>query len=367
MTSSFGSVSFARPSTRLRRAPLAALVLAGLAFAAPSFADSTKEELEESESAPRSASPSQAPADSLATPDENPSVPSVATPDGEGEAPAESASSGTSATGAPRSFRAFGYRGGLELDVAPVSAGTSNVAFFGATAVAQVPVFRNLLVTAELPMSFASGDALGDAETFALGNLSLGSHWAFDVENEFAVRLGGLIAIPTMLVNPDAADAGRVTASYFAAAARGLADYHRYAAGYLGIRFGGDLEAYLSPNLIFRTSAYPAIYAPVRETGGGALVASLADSDAQFFIDQVNELEYRLDSGLGLGVRVQEVFTLTADDKIQTAVEPFLAYEAQDSGLTARLGAFLPLDEGIGPFWEEGNPVAVRTSIGAKF
>ena len=77
MTSSFGSVSFARPSTRLRRAPLAALVLAGLAFAAPSFADS-KDELE-GNATPVKSSPSTAPG-SLETPDENPSVPSVATP-----------------------------------------------------------------------------------------------------------------------------------------------------------------------------------------------------------------------------------------------------------------------------------------------
>lgn len=355
---------FPRPNTssRLRLASLGALVVAGLSLPAPAFADSTKEELEETEHQAPASTPPQAPADSLATPDENPSVPSVATPDGAEDRSGEAiAPSG----GTARSFRAFGNRVGLEVDAGFVSSSKS-LTSVGMTAVAQIELFRNLLIDAELPMSFAAGDAVADASTFALGNIGLGSHWALNFDDQFALKLGGTISIPTMLLNPGADDLGRVVASGGAAAARGFADFHRFAYGNVGVRFGGDLEAYLTPNVILRTSLYPAIYAPVRETGTG-FVASFNDDGAQFFVDQVNELEYRLDAGLGFGLRFQEVFTLTKTDKIQTAVEPFVGYEPSGAGITARLGAFMPLDNDLGPFWEEGRVFAARAAVGGKW
>ncbi len=68
------------------------------------------------------------------------------------------------------------------------------------------------------------------------------------------------------------------------------------------------------------------------------------------------------------GLRLQEVFTLTADgDKIQTALEPFGVYQPEKSAFYGRLGLLVALDRALGFGFEGGKVATLRLTAGARF
>ena len=94
----------------------------------------------------------------------------------------------------------------------------------------------------------------------------------------------------------------------------------------------------------------------------------LGGEDVEFIIEQGNEVEYLTDMGLGGGARLQLVFPLTTNDKIQTATELFGVYEAPEkSGAFVRVGFLLALDKQLGFGFDQGKVASLRLSGGYKF
>jgi hypothetical protein len=83
-------------------------------------------------------------------------------------------------------------------------------------------------------------------------------------------------------------------------------------------------------------------------------------------VEQGNEIEARTEGGFGGGLRLQAAFPLTNNDLVQTAVEPFVAYEPT-SGLYARAGFLIALDEQLGFGLDQGKLATVRLAVGGKF
>ncbi len=86
-------------------------------------------------------------------------------------------------------------------------------------------------------------------------------------------------------------------------------------------------------------------------------------------LDQGTNAGIRTSFGLIAGLRLQETFILTtADDHVQTALEPFVGYESPNKvGLIARYGLLMPLDGSQGFAFDQGKLLTNRFSIGAKF
>lgn len=95
------------------------------------------------------------------------------------------------------------------------------------------------------------------------------------------------------------------------------------------------------------------IFAPTRSGG-----------NAEFVLEQGNEAEYRLDFGLGGGLRIQEAFTLTDVDLVQVATELFVAYTPEKEGFYGRLGFLVALDNTAGFGFDRNKLAALRLTAG---
>lgn len=124
---------------------------------------------------------------------------------------------------------------------------------------------------------------------------------------------------------------------------------------YMAFRFDVGAEYRVAPNLYYRGSLNPVIYVP---TNGKYPL------DSELVLEQGNELEYRADSGLGGGARLQEAFTLTSDDLVQLSAEVFVAYTPEKENLYARLGMFVALDEGAGFGFDKNKLATVNLGVG---
>jgi len=220
----------------------------------------------------------------------------------------------------------------------------------------QLELSPNLYLDVELPFAYGSREADNVGPFFidrwsagTFGNATVGIHATGWVNPGFAYHLGAGLAIPTMLASDPKYEARYAGA--LAVAGRGGLDAHRFFSEHLGVRGGGGVEIELTELLLLRSSLYVASYVPFHD-------------DFELYADQVNELEARLPSGIGGGLRLQEVLMVTERDNLQTALEPFVSYEPGKKQLFGRVGLMLPLDEGIGPFWKAGNPITLRMSGG---
>ena len=236
------------------------------------------------------------------------------------------------------------------------------------TPVAQIELIDKIYLDVELPLGlgFLSVDSSepdaggGDDDGgggFLLGNPTLGAHYADSYNEQIAFFFGGSVSIPTIhgIDSNDNDDEDRVAALAAVAPTRAAYDLHRFVPEAIPIRARGGAEIRILPWLYYRGDLAPVMYIP---TGG---------QDVEFLIEQSNEIEARTPTGLGGGLRLQEVFTLTEGDDIQTALEPFVSYEPAPAGVYARLGLLMALDEELGFAFDQGKVLTARLAGGYKF
>jgi len=233
---------------------------------------------------------------------------------------------------------------------------------------AQIHVTDGLMLTGELPWAaFASSVDPGDHDDSGgtVGNPTLGAYYATTVVDEdpgVALFVGGSVSIPTYPTVPEDGFFGdegafdRWIAAMGAIDARAFADEYRFVPFHMPIRIRGGVELRPVSFLYLRADLAPTWYIPTD-----------SDFDVEYTMDQGNEIELRADFGFGGGLRFQEVFTLTEDDLIQLAFEPFVGFEAPEAGFFGRIGWLWALDEVLGFAFDDGKVSSLRTTFGGKF
>ena len=236
--------------------------------------------------------------------------------------------------------------------------------------VGQIELVETLHLDFELPFTYGAfdfgfepdGDSF-EEDAFALGNPTVGVHYADTLTRNVALLAGGTISVSPNL-DPDFDTS---LATYLGSASRAFFDQHRLTARYLFIRPRVGVEVRFASIFYYRGDFCPVVWIPVGEDV----------DDPELVIDQGNELEVRADIGLGGGLRFQQVLAPTADDsgsifddddvdRAQTAVEPYFVYEPE-RGFTARLGVLVALDEPLGFGFDDGNVATLRVQLGGKW
>lgn len=237
-------------------------------------------------------------------------------------------------------------RAGLDFDVWPAADG------FGLTwdANAHVKVADKIFVDADYAFGYSSFDFFGGRfKQAAYGNLTGGAHYADFINPNLAFHAGATLTLPFL---HDPSNEVALSAAVLAST-RAYVDAYRFVPGSMPLRFGGGIEVRIVPKLYYRGSIMPTLYIPVK-----------SGVDTELFIDQVNELEYRLDMGFGGGLHLQEAFTLTASDLIQLALEPFVGYEAPGQGFYGRFGLLVALDKSAGFGFDRNKLATLRFAGG---
>lgn len=251
---------------------------------------------------------------------------------------------------------------------------TPNVDSFTWSVAAQLELIKTLHLDLEVPVTYVTYDEPADGDGIALGNPTVGAHFAAKINRNVAIHVGGKVSISTHLdprLAPTDAMAGvpvddRTFASERGALARAMFDLHRLYPGYLFIRPRAGIEVTLIPALYYRGDVSPVIWLPIGDNV----------DDVELFIEQGNEIEARAGMGLGGGIRFQQVFPVSGldfapgeDDWVQTAIEPYLTYDPDHAGLVARVGFLVALDEVQGFGLDEGDSKAatLRVQIGGKW
>jgi hypothetical protein len=271
-----------------------------------------------------------------------------------------------------------GNRAGLEFDLlytssdlrfgdAAISLSVLGMAFTG---VAQIEVVDKIYIDAALPFAYGSYSASVDdggsggvtinggddsLSGVTLGNPVVGAHYAdtipLDGGPELAFSAGGTVSIPTIF-DPGKERTVAITANL---PARAFYDLDRLAPETMAIRLRGAVEIRILPYLLYRGDFAPVSFIP------------LDSGDFELYVEQGNEIEARSEAGFGGGLRLQEVFPLTENDLIQTAIEPFFSYEPNEAGFYARVGFLMALDKQLGFAFDEGKVKTLRVALGGKW
>ena len=211
-----------------------------------------------------------------------------------------------------------------------------------------------------------------EEDAFALGNPTVGVHYADTLTRNFALLAGGTISVSPNL-DPDL---DTLFATYLGSASRVYFDQHRLAAEYLFIRPRVGIEVRFASVFYYRGDLCPVIWVPIGEDNDFGLIDQ--GNDPQLVIDQGNELEVRANIGVGGGLRFQQVLSPTAGDgdilddddddvdRAQTALEPYFVYEP-NRGFTARLGLLVAMDEPLGFGFDRNKVATLRVQLGGKW
>jgi len=260
--------------------------------------------------------------------------------------------------------RAEDNRIGLEFDLWPthqeINIFTTNIDIdtvaMGWNLFGQIGVTDEVFIDFELPWAAIIQTASGNGRTQSqegatLGAITAGAHYAETLNDNLSFWVGGTLSMPTQLISDP--DIEPVVAAAGAVGARGLMDLHRFAPEHMSLRAGGGIEARMG---IFRYR-------------GGLMMANHIpfDGDYVFVLEQPNEFELRADMGFGGGLRFQEVFLLTENDLVQLSMEPFVGYEAPESGFFGRFGVLVALDEQLGFGFDQGKVTSFRFTGGGKW
>jgi hypothetical protein len=229
----------------------------------------------------------------------------------------------------------------------------------------QFRIAHHVFLDATISGAYVDGDVPGGGrfKHAAYGNPTIGAHYATEVNSKFAFFVGGTLT-PPILVDPDGDVAAAAT---IAAPIRGYYDADRFWPGYMAIRAMGGIEWHAARRFYFRAELRPVVYARVKDRYAGQYQYGFS-RDAEFMLEQAVEGEYRLDNGLGFGLRLQGVATFTRDnDLFQVVAEPFLALTPRDRGLYLRLGFPCALDHDLGFCADRDKLATVRFAIGGQW
>jgi hypothetical protein len=218
-----------------------------------------------------------------------------------------------------------------------------------------------------LDISFTGAYVDYDAAPFQVkhatyGNPQFGVHYAGQVTPNFDFFVGGIATLP-ILQDPDL-DYGAVAA--LASPIRGYYDADRLVLGHFALRGMFGFEWHAARRFYLRAEVRPVVYIATRDNYAAFGFAG-TPGNTGFAIEHAVEGEYRLDSGLGFGLRLQAVATLTEGDALQAVAEPFLMLTPRIRGLYLRLGTPVALDENLGFGLERDKLATVRFSIGGQW
>ena len=218
--------------------------------------------------------------------------------------------------------------------------------------VAQIGVTENIFLDADIPWSYMGVKSFGFSEA-VFGLPSIGAHFAARASSTSAFFVGLTIGIPVQgTLSRDG-----LMAALNAASLRGYQEAYRFVPNQFPLRFRGGFEL----------SARP-FYLQI-DLAPSFLIAIDRNQNTIVTLDQGTNAGVRVSFGLIAGLRFQESFFLTtANDHVQTALEPFIGYESPSKvGLIARYGLLMPLDGVQGFAFDTRALLTNRFSVGAKF
>lgn len=233
--------------------------------------------------------------------------------------------------GVTRKGLPFGQRGGLKLEVARLSGGDDALAFGALDIVAQIPVKDRTFIDMRLPLVVGG-----------LGNPILGAHHVARFGQSAWLSAGGGFGFPLIQPSEGLLSAGILAQAYWNA--------HEYSPETVPLLSQLVFEAHGGAT-IFRVEADPILYISTSDRGSAVELALQ------------HAVELQLGHGIGGGLRFQGVWFVTSDarDIYQAALEPFFIVEREL--LFLRFGLLLPLDEQLGPPFEESWGIRAATGI----
>ena len=253
--------------------------------------------------------------------------------------------------------KAMGGRVVGEIDGWPTDG--ANVVGMGVAA--QIPIHPVVYLDLDFPWAIFSPDR-GDA-TFAIGNPTVGAHWADAITEKLAAHAGGSFTVATMISDRTSFLSGSYQEAYFtrvfATTTRAYADFHRYFPEYIYLRGRGGIELQIVPVLYYRVELSPMI----------AIPAGDAVDDAEVLVDIHNEIEARGRSGVGGGLHLQAVFNsarIQGNDEAQLAMEPYFVYDP-GRGFYARVGTLISVGGPLGFGLNDDNLAAIRVTLGGRW
>jgi hypothetical protein len=135
---------------------------------------------------------------------------------------------------------------------------------------------------------------------------------------------------------------------------------HRFLPDYLALRPFLAAEIRLNDTFIYRGDLTPSTFFAMGELA----------KDTEIILEHGSEFEGLSSGGVGGGLRFQAAIVLTGDDsqddKAQTALEPFFAYQ-KEKGFFARLGLLIALDGPYGFGLDERKLATLRLSLGSAW
>lgn len=240
---------------------------------------------------------------------------------------------------------------------------TDDAHVVGMGVAAQIRLHPVVYLDLDFPWGIFAPDR-GDT-LFALGNPTVGAHWADSITDKLAAHAGGSLTISTLIRDRDTNFDGDYGESFvtrvLAGSTRAYADLHRYFPEYMFLRGRGGIELQILPVLYYRVNVAPTIAIPLGEFVEGA----------EFFLDIHNEIEARSRSGVGGGLHLQGVIFpgdvwIDDRDEAQLAVEPYFVYDP-GRGFYARVGSLVALDEPLGFGLRNGRMASVRVTLGGRW
>jgi hypothetical protein len=233
---------------------------------------------------------------------------------------------GVTAEGLP-----LGLRGGLKLELSRLNAGDDDLTFGTLDVVAQIPIRPRTFLDARLPLVVGS-----------LGNPMVGVHHVARLGEGAWFTAGGAFGFPLVNRRQDFLEAGIMQQAYWNA--------HEFSPETVPIMAALGFEAHAGVAL-FRVEAEPVLYISTQKRGDPVELAFQHAAEIQFGHE------------IGGGLRLQGVLFATSDanDIYQSAMEPFFIFE--HDLLFLRLGLLLPLDERLGPPFEETWGFRAATGI----
>lgn len=213
-------------------------------------------------------------------------------------------------------------------------------------------------IDVRMPMAFGFDSGTAGRSAAAVGNPTVTVLYA-PSSGGWTWFIGGRLAAPLSSAGESAEFGAALTYGLFATA---YYDLHHWIPNHVPFGFRTGLEYQYERNFFFRASWDPTFYFPFGRRSGADTV----------FVHQMRmEVEGRSDGGFGGGLGLQYVHVATersgfaSGDALQTAVEPYFAYESK-SAFFMRAGWLVALDEPLGFGFDRSRVASFRLTIGSQ-
>lgn len=244
----------------------------------------------------------------------------------------------------------LGHRGGLTLDTAAFGDAEGDAAGGTISVAGSYPMSKRFFFDTRLPLGISAPRG-ADVALFAVGNPNVGVHGDIRANKAFWITLGGGLGLPVANQRSQ-----NEVALELPPVPHGAWNMHDFYPNAVPLSFETLFEGHIS-SLILRLEIDPVFYIPYEP-----------NDEPEFVIQHAGELQ--IGHAIGGGLRIQGVAVPTGDnfefsyfdgDFYQLAFEPFFAIE--DELLFARVGVLLPMDEQLGPPFEQSWGFRFKTGV----